>query len=195
MLLQILIHQPRMLAGIVQNTPGWVWGLLAVLLAAGVSQWLPRRAGAARIAMLPAAMAVFALVGLFTAFGRAGHGASTAAVWLASLAGSTMLALRLRPHAPAGTRFDPATRQFQLPGSALPLLTILGIFLTKYGVAIELALQPALAGDHMFSLSVAMLYGSFNGIFAARFLRLRRLARHGTMAGMRHTPPAIHEPA
>ncbi|MCZ4313016.1 hypothetical protein O4H66_06345 [Comamonadaceae bacterium G21597-S1] len=194
MLLQILIHQPRMLAGVIQNTPGWVWGLLAVLLAAGVSQWLPRRASAARIAILPAAMAVFALVGLFTAFGGSGHGASTTAVWLASLVGSTMLALRLRPHAPPGTRFDSATRQFQLPGSALPLLTILGIFLTKYAVAIELALQPALAGDLRFSLGVAMLYGGFNGIFAARFLRLRCLARHGNIHGLQHTSIAMHEP-
>ena len=49
------------------------------------------------------------------------------------------------------------------------------IFLTKYFVGVELALQPAQARDGGFALQIAALYGVFNGLFAARALRLWKL--------------------
>ncbi|MEP6971210.1 MAG: DUF6622 family protein, partial [Betaproteobacteria bacterium] len=77
----------------------------------------------------------------------------------------------------AGTRFDPASQTFELPGSVLPLLMIVGIFLIKYIVGVELALQPAQAHDPQFALGVASLYGALNGVFVARLVRLWRLRR------------------
>lgn len=60
----------------------------------------------------------------------------------------------------------------------MPLALILGIFLTKYLVGVELALQPALARDSDFALQIAALYGVFNGLFAAlRALRLWKLVQ------------------
>lgn len=177
MLMHILIHQPCMLGTIVQHTPTWVWVLLAALLVLGVSQFVPRRASQARAALLPVVMTVFALFGLVTAFTGVEQRLSATAVWLVCTVSCTALALWLRPEASAATRFDSATRQFALPGSALPLLMILGIFLIKYGVGVELALQPGLASDLMFALGVAAVYGLFNGIFTARFLRLWQLTR------------------
>ena len=59
----------------------------------------------------------------------------------------------------------------------MPLALILGIFLTKYLVVVELALQPALARDSGFALQIAALYGVFNGLFAAPALRLWKLAQ------------------
>ena len=70
----------------------------------------------------------------------------------------------------------------------MPLGLILGIFLTKYFVGVELALQPALARDSSFALQIALLYGVFNGLFAARALRLWRLVRRS--ASFAATPPA-----
>ncbi len=86
-----------------------------------------------------------------------------------------MPALLRRP-LPARTRYDAATRRFILPGSPLPLLLILGIFLTKYAVGVTLAMRPALGGETDFALSVAGLYGIFSGILLGRALRLWRLA-------------------
>lgn len=177
MLMQILIHQPRMIGTIVEHTPTWVWVLLVALLALGVSQCLPRRASQTRIAVLPVVMTAFALIGLITAFVGIGQRVSATALWLVCTAGCTALALWLQPDAPADTRFDGTTRHFELPGSALPLLMILGIFLIKYLVGVELAMQPAMASDLTFALGVAALYGLFNGVFTARFLRLWRLTR------------------
>lgn len=177
MLMQILIHQPRMLGTIIAHTPAWVWVLLCALLVLGVSQTFPRRASQTRTALLPAAMTVFALFGLVTAFTGVEQRIAATAVWLVCTGGCTVLALWLRPEAPASTRFDGATRLFAMPGSGWPLLMILGIFLTKYGVGVELAMEPSLAGDRVFALSVAAVYGVFNGIFTARFVRLWRLTR------------------
>ena len=64
----------------------------------------------------------------------------------------------------------------------MPLALILGIFLTKYFVGVELALQPTLASSSEFALQIGTLYGVFNGLFAARALRLWRLAQgHGAL--------------
>ena len=84
----------------------------------------------------------------------------------------------IRSTAPAGARYCNASRRFDLPGSAMPLVLIMGIFLTKYLVGVELAMQPALARDSAFALQIAALYGAFSGLFVARAMRLWRLA-HG----------------
>ena len=67
------------------------------------------------------------------------------------------------------------------------MLLILGVFLTKYVVGVELAMQPALALDGPYTLAVGTLYGVFSGIFAGRAARLWRLARPGTPT---HPPAA-----
>ena len=48
--------------------------------------------------------------------------------------------------------------------------------LTKYGVGVELAMQPRLVTDSGFVLPVAAAYGVFNGLFTGRAARLWRLA-------------------
>ena len=61
------------------------------------------------------------------------------------------------------------------------MLLILGVFLTKYVVGVELAMQPALAHDGAYTLAVATIYGVFSGLFVGRAARLWRLtARPGT---------------
>jgi hypothetical protein len=76
----------------------------------------------------------------------------------------------------AAARFDPATRTFHLPGSAVPLALFMGIFFTKYVVGVLLAMHPDLARHTGFALGIGTLYGAFSGIFAARSLRLWKLA-------------------
>lgn len=160
-----------MILRILANTPSWVWGLLAALLALGISQMFTRSASLARVMFLPAAMTGLALYGIFSVFGV---NPAALLAWCAAAALSVPALLR-RP-LPARTRYDAATRRFTLPGSPLPLLLILGIFLTKYAVGVMLAMRPALGGEADFALSVAGLYGIFSGILLGRALRLWRLS-------------------
>jgi hypothetical protein len=177
MIFQLVAHQPQALGTIVRHTPHWVWGLLVALLALGASQLAPRRASALRVCLMPVSLTIFAIYGLVAAFGGSGQEAGAAGAWLGATMGSLALTLWRFPAPMAGTRFDPATRTFALPGSVLPLLMIVGIFLTKYIVGIELALQPSQALSPPFALGVASLYGAFNGLFVARLVRLWRLSR------------------
>ena len=79
------------------------------------------------------------------------------AAWTLSLL--VLLGARWRATTRPGTAYDPASRQFTVPGSALPLLTMLAVFLLKYGIGVELAMQPALRHDAFFALSTAAGYG------------------------------------
>lgn len=163
---------PGLLTGILTGTPGWVWALLAGLLVLGYAQTRPRQAGLARTLAMPLAMTALSVYGTVSALGTS---ATVLAGWLLS----AMLAAAwvARRPAAAGTRYDAARRVIEQPGSWVPLLLIVGIFLTKYIVVVSLTLHPALRLDLAFALPVAVLYGFFSGLFAGRSLRLLRLLR------------------
>ncbi|MCE1190806.1 MAG: hypothetical protein LWW96_01500 [Acidovorax sp.] len=182
MLIQLLIQQPQMLGPIIQRTPAWVWALLAGLLWLGASQLRARQVGLVRALATPLAMTGLSVYGVASAFGPAGQAAVALGSWFVAAAALAALALWFQPTPPAGTEYLPQARSFCVPGSAMPLALILGIFLTKYFVGVELALQPTLASSSEFALQIGTLYGVFNGLFAARALRLWRLAQgHGAL--------------
>ena len=160
-----------MIAQILINTPVWVWGLLAGLLVLGFSQTRSRSVGLARVVLLPLGLGAFSLYGTVSAFG-----ASPAVLgsWLAT---AVVLVLVVTQFAlPAGTAYDSVTRRFQLPGSWVPMVLIMGIFLTKYAVGVNLVMHPELKVHTNFSLAIGTLYGVFSGVFAGRAVRLVRLA-------------------
>ena len=177
MLIQLLTQHPQAAIQIVQKTPYWVGGVLAALLALGASQLFHRTAGLRRVLLMPSAMTGFSLFGLASAFAGSTQISAALGTWLLAAATTATLVLWWQPTLPAATRYEPSTALFHLPGSAVPMALIVGIFLTKYCVGIELALQPALAHDGDFAWQIAGLYGAFNGLFAARALRLWRLWR------------------
>lgn len=180
MLISLLTQHPEALPTILGRTPTWVWGLLAALIALGATQLRRRQAGLRRVVILPAAMVGLSIYSLGAALSASGQMRTALGIWLiaAALTAGASMAWRAAP--PAGTRYNAAKRSFDLPGSATPLLLILAIFLTKYAVGIELAMQPTLAHHTAFAFSLAGVYGLFSGAFAARTLRLVRLTRATT---------------
>lgn len=174
MLLQLIVNHPEAIVPIVRNTPTWVWGLLAGLLALGLSQLRDRTAGLARVSLLPLGMALFSASGTFSALGRSPHLATAVAAWLIGAA----LAFALVAPGRASAQFDPVRRSYRVPGSVVPLLLIVGIFLVKYVVGVEFAMAPRLVQDMQYALTVAAVYGAFTGIFVGRAARLWRLAVH-----------------
>ena len=163
MLMQILIH-----------TPLWVFALFLLLLWLGMRQLLTSQVKLSRVTLLPLAMVGLSLYGVASAFGQSPGGPRALAGWAVGVAVLATIVL-LRP-LPTGVRYNAARRRFQLPGSAVPLMLMMGIFFTKYAVGVKLALDPALAQQAGFALAVGTVYGAFSGIFAARAARLWRLA-------------------
>lgn len=181
MLLQLLTAHPTAIVSILKGTPPWVWGLLAALLALGISQLSDRQTALGRVVIMLVAMLGLSLYGMTSAFGSSGQWGAVMLAWMLAAVMAVALVLTLSPA--SATRFDAPTRSFAVPGSVVPLLLILGIFMTKYVVGVELALQPAAVRDAAFALPVGMLYGAFSGIFIARAARLLRLAVGKDRAG------------
>ena len=75
--------------------------------------------------------------------------ASVPAIEMALKAGAAVMVTSvLQFPLPAGTRYDAAERRIHQPGSFVPLALMMGIFFTKYGVGVSLAMHPALVGVH-----------------------------------------------
>ncbi|MBG9387732.1 DUF6622 family protein [Caenimonas aquaedulcis] len=176
MLYQLLANHPEAIVQIVKQTPTWVWGLFSGLMVLGVTQLRDRTQSLARVSIMPVAMTVFSAWGMVSAFGNSPHFTGVLAAWIvtAAIVGAVVSL------GDSGARYDAATRSYALPGSVVPLLLIAGIFLTKYWVGVELAMQPQLVRDASFALPVATLYGVFNGLFAGRAARLWKLAHRAS---------------
>lgn len=158
--IQILLH-----------TPKWVFILFAVLLWFGAKQLLANTVSLGRVTVMPIVMTALSIFGVASAFDGSGL---TLLAWAAA-ALATLTVVLQRP-LPGGTRYDEATRRFHLAGSAVPLLLMMGIFFTKYGVGVTLALHPEMRHDAALALAIPVLYGVFSGVFAGRALRLWKLA-------------------
>ena len=170
----------NMLGHILTGTPVWVWALLAGLLVLGYSQTRSRQTGLPRTLAMPLAMGALSLYGTVSALGAS---APVLTGWLLSAVLAAAFTARLP--AATGTHYDAKQRLVTQAGSWVPMLLILGIFLTKYSVGVSLVLHPALRLDPAFALPVATLYGLFTGLFTGRTLRLLRLV----LAAHRH--PAL----
>jgi len=165
---------------ILAHTPTWVFVLFAALAWFGAMQLVTRRARLGRVVGIAAGMSAFGLFGVVSAFP-----ASSLALPLALAAGAAAAALVTRMPTPVGTRYDADQRRFVLPGSAVPLVLMMGLFAVKYAVGVTLALQPDVRTAPAFALAVPLLYGTFGGIFAGRALRLLALARGSEAGGLR----------
>ncbi|GAA4333581.1 hypothetical protein GCM10023165_08820 [Variovorax defluvii] len=161
----------QMLSQILLHTPRWVFVLFALLVWLGIKQMLAGTVSLTRVTVMPLAMTGLSFYGMLSAFGDS----PVALLGWAGAATALLMMVQHRP-LPAAVRFDPATRVFHRPGSAVPLALMMGIFFTKYAVAVLMTMHPSLHQHTGFALAVGLLYGAFSGCFAARALRLWKLA-------------------
>jgi hypothetical protein len=161
-----------MISNILQHTPIWVWILFCGLLALGVSQTRTRDVGRARVTILPLVMVALSLSGVLGTFGQV-------PLALAAWVGGFWATLRLAAPwvAVRGATWSPATGQFRIPGSWLPVTLIVGIFMTKYVAGACLAISPPLAANATFAVVLSLVYGLFAGMFWGRARSLHVLTR------------------
>ena len=145
-----------MLMQVILHTPKWVFAVFFLLLWLGSKQLLANNVSLTRVALMPVAMGGLSLYGVVSVFGDS--------------------ALVLQRPLPAATRYDAAERRFHVAGSPVPLMLMMGIFLTKYVVGAALAMHPELGHQAAFGIVVPTLYGAFTGVFLARAVRLWKLA-------------------
>ena len=161
-----------MLIAILTRTPFWVWGLLIALLTLGLAQTRSRRVTRGRLLALPLSMLALGLWTMspgFVAQPLAGL------LWLLAMAGAATLGLRMAPR--PGTQWLAGEQRLQLPGSWLPLVLIMAIFVLRYAMGVALALNPAWRTAPQLMLPAAMLFGAISGMLLGRALGLLQITR------------------
>ena len=154
---------------IIGTTPGWVWGILAALVALGVQQLRARTIRRHVVLIAPVA---FLFVGLLAA----GRGPAGLVAWAASLLAAAAFTFFVwKPT--AGARYDAAIDRLRVPGSVVPMLLMLTIFLLNYAINVSLAINPALRSELVWQVGPAMVLGLLSGVFAGRAATLFRMNR------------------
>ena len=161
-----------MIINIFSHTPVWVWGLLAALMVLGFSQTHQRDVAPWRLLMLPLVLLGLGLWSMAPGFIAM---PLTAFAWLAAL--GTGVALQAGLSAPIGTTWLPAAQRLRLPGSWMPLLLILIVFVVRYGANVGMAFNPGWRYAPELLLPLALIYGGCSGLFLGRALALFKLTR------------------
>jgi hypothetical protein len=119
---------------ILVNTPLWVFALLALLIWQGCMALRPSSQPLARMLIIPA---VFFLMGL-SRLVLGGRSIDLVVVWIAIAAVFAALALYTGPRS---LTVDGATGRIRRPGSVIPLVRNLAIFVLQYAAAVVTAMK------------------------------------------------------
>jgi len=155
------------IVAIIQHTPLWAFAVLAVLVLFGVQALRPRTIALWRLMVIPA---VFIGWGVISLFARSTQSPALLLDWLGT--GAIGFAMAWVSTSLAGVHVDRAAGLVRLPGSAVPLIRNLGIFLAKYCLAAAVAVAPALAsGLAPWDVAVSALSAGFFAGWVLRFAR------------------------
>jgi hypothetical protein len=125
----------QIVIGILANTPVWVFALLAYLIWQGWQSLRTRTRPIWRILIVPL---VFFLMGLSRLITARDHGLELLLAWLVAAVLFASMALYRGPRLLA---VDRQTGQVTGPGSAVPLVRNITVFLLQYGVAVATAMR------------------------------------------------------
>lgn len=157
---------------IITNTPVWVWVLLALLIYRGAIASVTRDIALKRTLIIPIVMLGLSVQGIAAAFGA---NPVAMATWAAlAMVGSVITWQLFRTDRVVA---DPSRGIVRIRGSWTPLILMMGIFFTKYAIAVTLAMKSGLRTELTFVIAVCALYGIFNGIFIGQALRVLSIYR------------------
>ena len=154
---------------VLKGTPGWVWGILVALIVLGVNQLRARVVSRYSVLIAPV---VFLFVGLMAA-GRGPIGFSAWALTLLAIAAFTFFVWQPI----GGARYDASVDRLNLPGSVIPMLLMLAIFLLNYAINVVLAINPELRSELPWQIGPAIILGALSGVFLGRAATLFRMNR------------------
>ncbi len=160
-----------MITGILQHTPYWVWGVFVLLLVLGIMQSRRRRISRPLVFLLPVIMIPLSFSTIWLTFGL---NALAVISWAVGIAAALVLNASLF-RAPAGVGY--ADGKFDVPGSWIPLLLMMTIFLARFVIGVARAVNPALVASQTFTASVSIVLGFCSGLFAARAIKILGASR------------------
>jgi hypothetical protein len=161
-----------MILGILEHTPVWVWVVFAAILLLGLQQTRTRDVSITRATILPVVMILLSLSGVLGAFA---HVPLAWVAWAAGVGLSLLLAGKVVAVRGASRSTQPG--HLRIPGSFVPVILILAVFITKYTAGIALAMNPSLAANTAVAVALSLVYGAFSGLFWGRAQSLRAVVR------------------
>lgn len=164
-LLQVLLYTPR-----------WVFGLLTGLCILGLLQTRTRRVVPLVALVFPVVMLALSLNGVLR---YVGWQWPALLCWLTGI--GIVAAANLKWLDAETTRYDTVSRRLIIKGSWLPLIVILGIFMTRYALGVASATGSALFQTWYFPPSMGLLLGGWSGFFLARVLASWRAVNRTAM--------------
>jgi len=153
---------------ILRHTPYWVWGVFVLLLVVGLSQTRGRNVAPALVFLLPVIMIPLSFYTIAAAFG-------ITPIPLIAWAVGVLLAFALNAvvfRAPVGVRYQRDAGKFEVPGSWIPLLLMMTIFLARFVLGVTRVVNPALVTSDAFTGAVSLTLGVCSGLFAARAMKI-----------------------
>lgn len=154
------------LSQIISRTPIWVWAILAALIFMGGKALRPRTVKRYTVLIAPIA---FLMLGLTSSRGTIGF-----ASWgISLLAVASFTFFVWKPT--AGARYVPEGDQLHMPGSVVPMVLMLAIFLLNYIINVTLAMNPALRNELLWQVGPGIVLGALSGLFAGRALTMFRM--------------------
>ena len=162
-----------MILDILEHTPVWVWIVLGALILLGLQQSRTRDVSIARATILPVVMIVLSLSGVVGAFG---HVPLALVAWTAGVG----LSLTFAGNAVAVRGASRSTRpgHLRIPGSFIPVVLIIAVFITRYTAGVALAINPSLAANTAVAVTLSLVYGVFSGLFWSRAQSLRAVVQN-----------------
>jgi hypothetical protein len=159
------------------HTPRWVFALFIALCVFGALQTRTRRVRPALALLLPIGMLVLSVAGVlqYTTHWRAGLAYWGLGLGFSAWGISRVLSSRFVSH-------DADDGRLTVKGSWLPLLVIIGIFITRYALGVAHALHAPALELWQVQMAVAATLGAWSGYFAWRgwvcwqVVRLSRLS-------------------
>lgn len=161
---------------IFQHTPVWVLFIFFILLALGVLQTKDREISVKAVFILPTAMIIFSLFGVYSI---SGFELSVMCAWVVSLSVMTMLGIHLLDFLgfSRSATYSHEHRKLIITGSWTPLFLMMTVFFTRYSVGVATAKELAITNDVYFPLAVSIVYGIFSGAFLSRSLIIFRVTQ------------------
>ena len=162
-----------MILDILEHTPVWVWIVFGALVLLGLQQSRTRDVSIARATILPVVMIVLSLGGVVGAFGPVPF---ALAAWAAGVGLSLTLAGKAVAVRGASRSTQPG--HLRIPGSFVPVMLIMAVFITKYSAGVALAINPSLAANTAVAVTLSLVYGVFSGLFWSRAQSLRAVVQN-----------------
>jgi predicted dienelactone hydrolase len=148
---------------IISYTPKWVFGLLGMLVVFGVMQTRTRQVRIQVALILPILMLLLSLTGVLRYIGWQ---LPALVCWIVGITVVTALSIKLIGKNIA--HFDSKNQKLTIEGSWLPLIVILGIFITRYALGVATAMDFRIIHEDYFPLVVSLILGAWSGFFIAR---------------------------